>query len=87
MEDAVDKGHSGIHAKIAVPDFNALVSVDMRVLESGRLCWPGQYSLGGAFDSTFPHAAIWLKPMLRMALVSLRTVDVIVSALVSKIST
>ena len=69
MEDAVDKGHSGIHAKIAIPDLNALVSVDMRVLKSGRLCWPGQHSLGGVLDSAHLPVAIWLKTMQRMALV------------------
>ena len=72
MEDADDKGHSGIHTQIAVPDFNALVSVDMRVLESGRLCGPGQHSLGGVLDSALLHTAIWLKTMQRMALASNR---------------
>ena len=47
VEDAVDKGHSGIHAQIVISDINTLVSVDMRVLKSGRLCRPGQHSLGG----------------------------------------
>ena len=61
--------------KIVIPDFNILVSVDMRVLKSGRLCRPGQHSLGGVLDTALAPMAIWLKTMLRMALSSLRCVD------------
>ena len=76
MADADDKGHSGIHTQIAMPDLNALVSVDMRVLKSGRLCWPGPHSLGGVLITALLSIAIWLKPMQRMALDSLRVVDI-----------
>ena len=58
MEDAVDKGHSGIHTKIAIPDLSNLVSVDMRVLKSGRLCRPGPHSLGGVLVTALPSMAI-----------------------------
>ena len=44
--------------KIVIPDFNILVSVDMRVLKSGRLCGPGQHSLGGVLMSALPSMTI-----------------------------
>ena len=58
MEDADDKGHSGIHTKIAIPDLSDLVSVDMRVLKSGRMCRPGQYILGGVLIIALSPMAI-----------------------------
>ena len=44
--------------KIAMPDISNLVPVDVRALRSGRVCRPGQDSLGGALIATFPSMAI-----------------------------
>ena len=58
VEDAEDKCHSGIHIKMAMPSISNLVSVDMAALESGRLCRPGQYSVGGELITALPSMAM-----------------------------